>query len=397
MKRILLALNLFPLLLIGQNIPKMGNDTLLEVAAWNIEWFGDATNGPSDKTLQFNNVKAVLEKTDMDVWGLAEMSNTISFTNLTNALPKYASVNSTISQTQKMCLFYKKDMFNFINSEHILTSSNYDFASRPPLMVTLATKGDSLQIDTMYFIVVHLKANTGTAADKLESYNRRKRAADALKTYIESSLKNRKYFILGDWNDRLDLSIHNNSDPTPFKQLLDAKYNFISKPLSDAGKRSYVSGGFIDHIMISPRIDSFYIKQSAGVFDNIGTYISNYSNTTSDHYPVFGKFRFNKKLFVKPKDSIPNDTIPNDTINTSIKIISDFRVVKVYPNPFTGTLNITSGTTTNQNTLFVYNQIGQLLYSYTIDKPFVSIDTEGWEKGLYHLRMDNTYYKVAKE
>ena len=157
MKSFLLLFSIIPLIIFGQNIPKIGNDTLLDIAAWNIEWFGDTGYGPTDETLQFNNVKAIIEKTDLDVLALEEMSNSASFISLTNSLPNYSSVNSTFSQTQKMCLFYKKSMFNFINAEHILSNSNYDFASRQPLMVTLATKGDSLKIDTMYFIVVHLK------------------------------------------------------------------------------------------------------------------------------------------------------------------------------------------------------------------------------------------------
>jgi len=259
MKSFLLLFSIFPFLIFGQNIPKIGNDTILDIGEWNIEWFGDTGYGPTDETLQFNNVKAVIEKTDLDVLALEEMSNPASFISLTNSLPNYSSVNSTFSQTQKMCLFYKKNMFNFINAEHILASSNYDFASRQPLMVSLATKGDSLNIDTMYFVVVHLKANSdATAARKLESYNRRKRASDALKIYIETTLLNKKYFILGDWNDRLDYSIHNGIDTTPFKQLLDAKYNFTTKPLADAGKSSYAFiNGFIDHMLISPRLDSF--------------------------------------------------------------------------------------------------------------------------------------------
>ena len=74
MRRFLLLFSIFPLFIFSQNIPKIGNDTLLEVCAWNIEWFGDTGYGPTDETLQFNNVKAVIEKTDIDVLALEEMS-----------------------------------------------------------------------------------------------------------------------------------------------------------------------------------------------------------------------------------------------------------------------------------------------------------------------------------
>lgn len=405
MKKFFLILYLAPLFSLAQNLPKIGNDTLVDVASWNIEWFGDATNGPSDETTQFNNVKAVLEKTDIDVWGLAEMSNTSSFTSLTNALPNYNSVNSTFSQTQKMCLFYKKSMFNFINAEHILSSSNYDFASRPPLMVTLATKGDStLQVDTLYFIVMHLKANTGTTSEKLESYNRRKRAADALKVFIESTLKNKKFFVMGDWNDRLDYTIYNNSSVSPFKQLLDANYNFITKPLSDAGKKSYVTGGFIDHILNSPRLDSFYVKQSATVYDNIGSIIANYSNSTSDHYPIYGRFLFNKKPYIKPIDSIPTDTLPPDTVppvdTTHTSVITNYSVpasVNVYPNPFINNLQIHVQAEHQQATFQLFNYVGQMLSEGIVDKTLYSIDTSTLPTGMYFIKINNTSTKVYKE
>ena len=96
MKSFLLLFSIIPLIIFGQNIPKIGNDTLLDIAAWNIEWFGDTGYGPTDETLQFNNVKAIIEKTDLDVLALEEMSNSASFISLTNSLPNYSSVNLSL-------------------------------------------------------------------------------------------------------------------------------------------------------------------------------------------------------------------------------------------------------------------------------------------------------------
>lgn len=402
MKKFVWIICLIPALIKAQNIPKIGNDTLLDIASWNIEWFGETTNGPSNETLQFNNVKAVIEQTNLDVWALQEMSNTTSFTALTTALPAYGSTNSTFSQTQKMCLFYKKSMFNLINVEHILTSSNYDFASRPPLMVWLTTKGDSLITDTLYFIVVHLKANSdATPTGKLESYNRRKRAADALKTFVETTLANKKYFILGDWNDRLDFSIHNGTDITPFKQLLNANYHFITKPLADAGKRSYAfSDGFIDHMLIAPKMDSFYIKQSVGVMDNMGQFISNFSNNTSDHYPIFGRFLLNKKTYTTPIDTIPNDTSIIDTLPNAITRIYKNQTFSIYPNPTNEVVNILLNQYLPPNTpIEIYNQLGQLISTTIISQTTGSIKINMLEhkSGIYFMKIQNSYIKFSKE
>lgn len=397
LKQSIFAILLFPILLHGQIVPKYGNDTLIDVATWNVEWFGDVTNGPSDELLQYNNVKTIINRTDLDVWGFEEMSNPTVFTSLTNDLPQFGSVNSTFSQTQKMSLFYKKNMFNFISAEHILSGSSYDFASRLPLLVRLATKGDSLNIDTISFIVIHLKANSdATASGKLESYNRRKRAADALKIYIESVLLNKKYIVLGDWNDRLDFSIHNGLDITPFKQLLNANYNFISKPLADAGKRSYAfSDGFIDHIMVSPKFDSFYVKQSAVVLDNLGQFITNYSNTTSDHYPVFGRFVFNKIKYTTPFDSIPKDTI-HDSTNTSLNFtVKNTIPLEIFPNPFESTLTL-KVQDFNDVVFEIYSPTGKLMNSGKLVDIETKIDLSELSNGLYFVKVKSNILKIIK-
>jgi hypothetical protein len=63
-------------------VTKVGNDTLIDVAGWNVEWFGDPQNGPSNEPTQYTNVKSVIANTDLDVWGLAEISNSTTFTTL---------------------------------------------------------------------------------------------------------------------------------------------------------------------------------------------------------------------------------------------------------------------------------------------------------------------------
>jgi hypothetical protein len=268
-------------------------------------------------------------------------------------------------------------------------------------MVALATKGDSLKIDTIYFIIVHLKANSdATASAKLESYNRRKRAADALKTFIETTLANKKYFIMGDWNDKLDFSIHNGTDITPFKQLLDAKYNFITKPLADAGKRSYAfSAGFIDHMMLAPRMDSFYVKQSAGVLDNMGQYISNFSNNTTDHYPIYGRFLINRIKYSAPIDSIPSDTLPTDTVptdtvpNTSIKTINN-PTFSIYPNPNNGAFFIECHQIINQSNIEIYNNLGQQVFSKPIENKIEEIKLSKLTSGIYFVKINSNYFKI---
>lgn len=299
----------------AQNFPKLGNDTLLDVACWNVEWFGDVSNGPSDETTQFNNVKALLDKTDIDVFALEEVSNLNTYTNLSNQLAtKYETYISSFSATQKMALYWRKSMFDVIGpqTQDILTGEMFTFASRPPLQVCLKTLGGT-KTDTIYFIVVHLKAMSD-----LDSYNRRKSASALLKTYVETNLVGKKYIILGDWNDDLDASTYQNQE-TPFKNFLDAKYTFPSKELTDIGKSSYAFNvNMIDHLMNSKTLDSFYYTGSARVFDNAGTYADNFSQNTSDHWPVYAFYNWKRLTTRVIPASLPEQSL--------VKL-------NVYPNP----------------------------------------------------------------
>lgn len=310
----------------AQILPMLGTDSTLDIACWNMEWFGDASNGPANDGLQFSNAQKILYQTGIDVWAVEEMSNETYFSNLSSQLPDYGSVNSTFSWTQKMALFWNKNRFSLLSSQHILTDKNYDFASRPPLLAVLQTKADTglFYTDTLYVIVVHLKANSESDFNgRLQSYNRRKNSAGWLKNYVETNLTGKKYLIIGDWNDDLNTSIFDNTYETPFKNLLDAGYTFVTKPLSDAGKKTHTLGRMIDHILVSQEMKSFYVENSAAVFDNPGAYILNYSSTTSDHYPVYAQFRNNKKPAgpglmageINPDASSPINVFPNPASN----------------------------------------------------------------------------------
>ncbi|MFY8021151.1 MAG: endonuclease/exonuclease/phosphatase family protein [Bacteroidia bacterium] len=321
---LILLLNLFIYQAYCQ-FPKLGNDSTLDIATWNLEWFGDATsgNGPADEVTQFNNVKNLLNQTEFDIIGVQEMSNDVAYANLSTALAtKYDTYISDITQTQKMAIYWRKSMFSLIPflTQSIITNQNYAFASRPPLQVALQTIGGS-KTDTLFVIVVHMKA----FADQ-SSYDRRSNAAIYLKSYVETNLIGKKWLVVGDWNDDLNGSTFN-SNPSPYKNFLDAKYVFPSKELTDAGKKSYAfSSVMLDHILQSKTLDSFYYTGSAKVFDNASSYVTNFSNNTSDHFPVYANYNWAK---------LTTRIIPTGLVN-----VSGMNHVQVYPNPFVNKLKV---------------------------------------------------------
>lgn len=275
---------------IAQNIPSLGTDSTMDAATWNVEWLGSTTNGPSNERTQLSNALKILKNTNMDLWGLCEISSASAWDSLLKNMPEFDGAISTWDQTQKTALLFRKSAFRKLYQQHILAVYDREFASgRLPLEVALECSIGG-RTDTLYVIVIHLKANTGTTTEKNEAWDLRKRSSEALKTYLDQR-KNRKIMVIGDWNDDVDVSIWNNL-ATPFSRLTGdtAVYFYPTAALSAAGQRSTTSyTQMIDHQMVNKPLRHYYVSGSAAVF-YAGNYITGYASNTSDHYPVYSRF-----------------------------------------------------------------------------------------------------------
>ena len=278
-------------------IPAQGTAATLDVGNWNLEWFGDPTNGPTDDALQLANVKDVITGSDLDVWGLEEVVDATEWNTL-KTLPGYTGIlandaavtsGSTYytSTEQKPALLWKTSEATLVSAKLICTANDTDFAGRPPLEVKLnvTLNGTTQQI---VFIVLHMKAfNDAT------SWQRRQNAAVALKSYLDATYPTQKVMVVGDWNDDVDTSI-TAGEPTPYANFVNdpSRYTFATKVLTDAGIASTVSyTDFIDHQLDTNEMYATYVAGSAKVY-RVDSYITNYGTTTSDHYPVLSRYNF---------------------------------------------------------------------------------------------------------
>jgi endonuclease/exonuclease/phosphatase family metal-dependent hydrolase len=279
----------------AQNIPTIGTDSTIEMANWNIEWLGSTGNGPSNEKTQLSNAAAVINKAKLDLWGLCEISSQAAWDSLLARCPEYGGVISTWSQEQKTALMYNKSIFRVLYQKHPLGVYELEFAGgRLPLEVGLEMDMGTWK-DTVYAFVIHLKANTGSNTQKADAWDRRKRSSEALKEYLDAWGKWKKTMVLGDWNDDVDKSIFSNY-ATPFSAFLGdtSRYIFTSRNLSLTGQTSTTSYvDMIDHQCASKRLANSMVGASASVF-KLQAYITAYSSTTSDHYPVYTLFKFQK-------------------------------------------------------------------------------------------------------
>lgn len=275
-------------------VPARGTAATLDFVSWNVEWFGDTGNGPSDEHQQLVNVAEVIAGTDADIWGLQEVVSRVYFDSLLMKLPGYAGLLATApavtggstyynANEQKVALLYKTADASLIGARVILTQNDADFAGRPPLEAKLRLTGTA---DTAVVIVLHMKA----FAD-VESQERRARASGALKTYLDATYPTQRVWVIGDWNDDLDTSI-TAGRPSPFRNFLDdpARYSFPTKALTEARISSTVRyADPVDHHLVTNEAAARFVTGSATAY-RIDAYIPRYSDTTSDHYPVLTRY-----------------------------------------------------------------------------------------------------------
>ncbi len=293
MRSIALCISILFTTALQAQIPSYGSANQLDVACWNIKWFGDLNNGPSDETMQFNNALKVFRETNVDVWGLSEISDDATFSRMIDSLSGYQGIIAPINQSQKTALMYDTSLFTVLFNKLVITDKSYDFASgRFPFEVAMVPKYGNPN-DTLIIIVLHLKANVGNASDKQKSWERRKNAAGHLKTYISQTHSTKKVVVLGDFNDDTDVSIYS-PNPTPFDTLLNdaSNYKFLTIGLSASNTGSTVGRtDMIDHQMVSDELFNAYIANSCKIMP-LQNYITSYSSTTSDHYPVTASYNY---------------------------------------------------------------------------------------------------------
>ena len=333
---LMMVLGLSTLPASAQTIPAKGTEATLDVATWNIEWFGHASNGPANDAGQMANVKAVIEQADIDLWGVQEIADEDDFDALLDALGDgYDGVLATQSSDLRVGFIYKTDVFSSIVFRHILTSATFAFAGRPPLQMTAdVTVGGANR--RLTFIVLHMKC-CGDAS----SYNRRTDAAGQLKNYLENTqLDQEPVVILGDFNDGLTRSIHA-GQTSPYNSFLQDtdNYFFPSLSLEQDGLGTFctnnpctTTSSTIDHILISDELIPFY--DSAARFDEVATNIGSYGATTSDHLPVFARF-FGTSTAVEAEETpeavavgaaFPNPFFQRTTLTYTLPRPADVRV-----------------------------------------------------------------------
>jgi len=373
----------------------------LDVVSWNIEWFGSASNGPSDDNLQEINVKKVMRFLDADLYGLVEVVDTMRMRRLVDSLDKsiygyiispYCTQATAPSGAawlsgQKMAFVYRKSIFSNVTTRGLMRNSsnaNVNFASgRFPFMLSATVTIDGIS-KNMNFIVLHAKAGD-TQAD----YNKRLGGAQELKDTLDAEFSTTNNYIIGDFNDALNTSIYLGASVSSYQPIIvdstdSDHYKSITIPLANAGQTSMINfPNVIDNHVISNEVEPFYVLNSAQIRTDVLSIIPDYitAHNTSDHYPVFSKYSLAGIITGLP------------TVNPN-----EFGI-KVSPNPFTQDVTITATKTLTNVQLRLVNIQGQVINTQSlgmitagsaVHPVFPSIPP-----GIYFLQAETKQYRTT--
>ncbi len=287
---------------------------LLDVVAWNLEWFGHPTLGPTDNVLQATNITTIMNTMNADLYQVEEISDSIGFKNLVAGLsggyscmcsPEYSRSNVDADPYgQRLCFVYKNSVFSNVNATPLLTNFKYDttlvtnypsarsrfWASGrlPYLMTANVTINGATRL--VGFVGIHGRANTSASAAQ-DIYDMRKYDVEKLKAHLDATYPNLPFIMSGDFNDDLDETVAfvPTNTSTFISYINDAtNYNLFTLALSKAGARSTVGfADMIDHIIGSNELSNTFVTARVGTPQ---TYIASYGTKTTDHYPVMAKF-----------------------------------------------------------------------------------------------------------
>ena len=351
-----------------------------KVATLNCNWLSCPSFGPSDRTLQMNNIAQVIYNVNADIIALQEIGTSTGFATIdelvsilgagwAGAIVPWNADNCS----QNQAIIYKKSKIQSVNSSLITDGGSYQnwSSGRYPVLynVNFLTEEGVVPVSV---INIHAKAYGDIA-----SYARRQAASQSLKLLLDgSAYRTKRIILIGDYNDYLIGTTCWECSPrvSPYKNFMDDTQNY--KGLTQNLYDPYYDSPVIDNVIISNELFANY-KNGSALRDAASTSsIYNYYYTTTDHYPITVVLLFGTAM--------------------DIDDIEDTPQITVYPNPTNYELRIMNYELKDNEVVQIFDVTGKTVLT-THYSTLNTIDVSSLSQGIYFLKIDNQTVKFIKK
>jgi endonuclease/exonuclease/phosphatase family metal-dependent hydrolase len=348
----------------------------LLVMSWNVEWFGDPLNGPSDDASQVQKAAEVIKNINPDIAALQEIASSERFSELLGRLPGYSGFLAPFNASQKTAYLYKRQNVDSLAASLLSFPGNEEtsgpFAGRLPFEFYVQTRHAGRKPIIIRLVNIHAKAFSDAA-----SYQRRKTASGLLKPLLDQKAALEPVILAGDFNDDLDVSTFS-GQPSPYQNFVSDSTNWLSPTLrwSKSNISSYSGGSTdpIDHIVFS-KSEEFYTSPPDVWIQQVAA-ISSFSSTASDHYPIVARIPLPAAVGVQQVTPVPTEL-----------------QIDAFPNPFNPSTQIRlQAIRTGVHTITLFDVTGRLVEIRTIQvtqpgNVAFSLSLMGRASGMYFLQV----------
>lgn len=259
-----------------------GQERTLDIMTWNIEWF------PKNDQRTADSVTVLIRAFDAEVIALQEISDTVLFRKAVEKVGGY-DVRFASGNSRGLAYVFKTEGLGKPTFKRIYPFERTPFP-RAPFVMEMTYAGKKYVL-----INNHLKCCGNGQLDRdqtSDEENRRWKASELMKTYIDREHPDDAVIVLGDLNDLIaEKSPHNVFEPF----LNDSKnYRFADMAIAEGSKEQWSYPGWpshLDHLLVTNELFEALERPNSRVATlRIGDFMKGgfdaYDDYISDHRPV---------------------------------------------------------------------------------------------------------------
>jgi len=275
---------------------RVGTDSTLEVATWNIEHFAKSGEVTTDLVIQ------AIEAMDADIIAMQEIESYQDFQRVKSGLVGRDGYKASSAYGDlNLAYIYKTDGPLEVESIYEILTDESRALPRRPLVLEGTFNGLPLVI-----INNHYKCCGNGSLNEDNDWDEETRRRDAsllLESYIDTHYADRRVILVGDLNDEITDDPNHPTDPgdNVFANFLARpdRFRFVDMAIAEGSSFGWSFPGYpshIDHILITSELFADFDGsdtevQVAPLYAFVSGGFGGYDRNISDHLPVVLKLK----------------------------------------------------------------------------------------------------------